>query len=554
MNRFGFRIERSAAVSSSTSRSAGKISDRCGWSSTPSRSTTVRRIFSVTLICLALVPSLGWSAQVVTNWSSLGLAAGSSTSDAHGAAGPLGILAAANPAISYHTKAGTLVWASTEQAFFLPTVCCDARAVFDPASQRFFVIAQETNSTPYLVGTNLFRPDATNLYVNVSRSSNPQSSGTNDWLKYRFVRAGRGIDYPGLAIDAQAVHVTYGTVGQLWLILNKADLISGNINAQTLREVTTPSPGFQGMHPATVAGSQPPGNTAYGAFILNSTTVTVMAVTNVLGNPGLRSTNFTVPSVGNNNNALRNSPQAGTANRLLNGVAMASDAFWHDGDLWFCHTGISSNSPRVVIYYYRVRTGGFPNGQATLLENGVLDHGTNTWINHAAMRGNDRGDVCMVYTLCSSNTAPAMYAAVRRAGSSQFDPVLVRNSSASFTNQNLGTNVARWADYGGVSPDPDDQTFWVTHQVVTGSNNVNIWWGNVARDSLFFVDKNAVGSEIGTRELPYHSVRLAHTAVSGAKTLVIKPATYPEPVLPLRLDKNVRLENPYPTGNVRIGP
>lgn len=133
-------------------------------------------------------------------------------------------------------------------------MCCDARAVFDPASQWFFVIAQE-QAVQILVGTNLV---------------------------------------------------------------------------------------FQ---PATVAAPQPPGNTAYGAFILRSNTVTLMAVTNVLGNPGLTSTNFTVNNVGNNADPLRNSPQAGTSNRILNGVAMASDAFWHDGDLWFCHTGISSNSP-----------------------------------------------------------------------------------------------------------------------------------------------------------------------------------------------------------------
>ena len=42
MKWFGFLTERSAAVSSSTSRSAGAISNRCGWSSTQPRSTAIR--------------------------------------------------------------------------------------------------------------------------------------------------------------------------------------------------------------------------------------------------------------------------------------------------------------------------------------------------------------------------------------------------------------------------------------------------------------------------------------------------------------------------------
>ncbi len=492
------------------------------------------------MVAAALIPSMGRSAQVITNWQSLALAPGVATSDSHGAAGPSGILAAANPGIGYYSKTGAQLWNVTEQNFFSPTVCCDARAVYDPAAGRFFLIAQDSNQRV--------------LYAAVSNNSDPQSATTNDWGFYQFATS-VNIDYPGLGVDAQAIHVTYGMIGQVWIILNKADLVSGNTNATTYREVTTPTPSFQGMHPATVTGAQPPDNTAYGAMLLSSTQITLMAVTNTLANPGLASTNFTVSSFGNNADPLRNSPQPGTSVRILNGVAFTSDAFWQNGDLWFCHTGISSNSSRVIVYYYRVRTGGFPNGQAALVESGTLDHGTNTWINHVGFRANPRGDICMVYTLCSSNTPPAMYAAIRRADGTQFEPILVRNSTASFTNANIGGNLARWADYSGVSPDPEDQTFWVTHQVITGSNNVSIWWGNVARDSLFFVDKNATNvTQAGTRELPFHTVRASHTAASDAKTLVIKPADYPEPVLPLRLDKNVRLENPYPSGTVRIGP
>ena len=121
-------------------------------------------------------------------------------------------------------------------------------------------------------------------------------------------------------------------------------------------------------------------------------------------------------------------------------------------------------------------------------------------------------------------------------------------------SSNNSLPAARWADYCVVTPDPEDQTFRVSHLTIPANNSVLTWWANIRRDTLFYVDKNAVGSEVGTRELPYHTVRAAHTAASGAKTFVIKPANYPEPTLPLRLDKHVRLENPYPSGTVHIGP
>ena len=141
-----------------------------------------------------------------------------------------------------------------------------------------------------------------------------------------------------------------------------------------------------------------------------------------------------------------------------------------------------------------------------------------------------------------------MYSSIRRAGQTAFDTVLIKTSTAAWTQS------INWADYSVVTPDPEDQTFWVAHLTITATNRVDMFWANIAPDNLFFVDKNAVSTELGTRELPYHTVRNAHTAVTGTNTLVIKPANYPEPTLPLRLDKHVRLENPYPSGTVHIGP
>jgi hypothetical protein len=550
MNRFGLLTERSAAVSSSTSRSAGRISDRCGWSSTQPRSTTVRGILSLLLICAALVPSLGWSAFAPLQWPGLTNLTAAQV-DPHGAAGPQGILEVANPGIAYRAKSnGVPLWQTNEQAFFLPTVCCDAKAVYDPGSQRFFIIAQE---------------GLTSFHVAASRNSHPLSPGTNDWRFYRFAldtNAVNGIDYPSIGVDGQAVYAAYGKQHRYWMVLNKAQLLSGATNASTARAVTNlllgPAiPNFS-LQAVSVIGSASPGDVAYCVTRNNGNTnnnvVMLYAITNVLGTMTFFSTNIPVPGtppivfqgLGTNPQIA---PQTNTANRLFHGLTVDGNAFWREGELWFSEVVASTNQvERTVLRYYKLKTGGFPNGQATLDEVGDLDGGPGTWRIQAALGGNARGDVAFVYTQCTSNSFPALYASIRRAGQTGFETLMVKTSTAPWT---VGGN---WADYSVVTPDPEDQTFWVSHLDVVTTNTVNTHWANITRDSLFYVDKNALGSQLGTRALPYQTVRNAHTATTGAKTFVIKPASYPEPALPLRIDKNVRLENPYPTGTVHIGP
>lgn len=342
--------------------------------------------------------------------------------------------------------------------------------------------------------------------------------------------------------------------------MRKADLLT-NAASPYLIVANTPAnaAGFfnQGLQAVTVIGALSPGDVAYCVTFGATNQITLSAVTNPVGAaPTLFTTNISAPSVGNPS-LVQFAPQQGTANRLnasFTSVAMGN-AFWRDGELWFCGVAAPTNQPqRTVVRWYKLKTGGYPNGQASLAEWGDLDGGANTWRQHPSIGGNARGDVCLVYTQTSSNTFTSLRSAIRKAGQSAFEEVVVRTSGGAFTVPNQGPGVSRWADYSVVTPDPEDQTFWVSHLTVTSTDNASIWWGNVTRDSLLFVDKNAVGSEVGTRELPFHTVRAAHTAASGAKTFVIKPASYPEPALPLRLDKNVRLENPYPSGTVHIGP
>ena len=551
---YGRRDARHHVAASSGARGATRPTSTGEFAA--SKRGLVRGILSLLLVCAVLIPCLGWGAATVAlQWPGRTNATFAQL-DPHGAAGPQGILEVANWTVAYYTKAGVQLWATNQKQFFVPESAGDCKAIYDPASQRFFAIAQSTNSGP---NSALFS------LVAVSRSSNPVSGGTNDWRFYTFPSS-TGIDYPSIGIDAQALYVAYGKSHKFWMAMNKAHLLSGATNATTARIVTNLLAGPRienfSLQAVSVIGPASPGDVAYcvtrdeGFFSWTTNNViNLYAISNVLGTQTFFSTNIPVPGIpptvfSNLANNPLIAPQLGTANRLFHGLTVDGNAFWREGELWFSEVVASTNQPeRTVLRYYKLKTGGFPNGQATLDEVGDLDGGPNTWRIQAAIGGNARGDVAFVYTQCTSNSFPAMYTSIRRAGQTNFETLVVKTSAAPWTVS------GNWADYPVVTPDPEDQTFWVAHlDVLSTSTNVNIHWANITRDDLFYVDKNAVGSEIGTRVLPYHTVRAAHTAASGAKTFVIKPATYPEPVLPLRIDKNVRLENPYPSGTVRIGP
>ncbi len=492
-----------------------------------------------TAVALGL-PSIGWgAAQVALQWP--GTTVGYTQLDPHGAAGPVGILEANNNGISYYSKTGGRLWTTNEQAFFPANVCCDCKFLYDPASSAFFAIAQDS--------------DRLHLQVAVSRSSNPLSATTNDWRLYKF-STGSLIDYPGIGLDSQALYASYGNGQNVWMVLNKAQLLSGNTNASTAKVVAglrgAPGVNSQGLQAVSVIGSASPGDVAYCVTRqTGSDTITLYAITNVLGTQAFFSTNIPAPPVGSG--PILFAPQQGTTNRVNPGSNVAmGNAFWNNGELWFCEGVSSTNQPeRTVIRYYKLKTDGYPfntNAQVTLAEWGDLDGGTNTWRQHPSIAGNPRGDVCLTFTQTSSNSTPTMYAAIRAAGQTAFSTLLIRASAVAWTNNSA------WCDYSVVTPDPEDQTFWAAHIVITGGNSVIENWANITRDNLFYVDANATGTEAGTRAQPFHTVRNAQVAASGAMTFDISPANYPETSLPLLINKNVRLENPYPSGIVHIGP
>ena len=155
------------------------------------------------ILLLNTMPSM-IASTLVTQWEGMAANATSSNpADTSGGAGPSGILQTAGRHVAYYTKAGVLIWGPVDSATFLASVDAaptfDWNAIYDAASGRFYV------TMPGGTASSSF------YYIAVSKSSDPRTSGSQDWFFYEIdvTEFGPGnnsnrwsADYPGIGVDA----------------------------------------------------------------------------------------------------------------------------------------------------------------------------------------------------------------------------------------------------------------------------------------------------------------------------------------------------------------
>ena len=203
------------------------------------------RFFGALLLLVVSVPSL-IASSLVTQWE--GMAANGTSSrpaDTSGGAGPSGIIQTADTHIAYYTKAGVLIWGPVDSATFLtslgPVPTFDWNVIYDTSSGRFYVTLPGTTASQSF------------YYVAVSKSSDPQTSGSQDWYFYEIDvteydpgnHSNRwSADYPGIGVDAQALYVAFNMhrltgsgpfyLNSQILVLKKADINSGTLTVSRL--------------------------------------------------------------------------------------------------------------------------------------------------------------------------------------------------------------------------------------------------------------------------------------------------------------------------------
>lgn len=430
---------------------------------------------------------------VVSQWPGMAQATSIRPPDPHGSAGPNGVLQVVNTRVAYWDKTGGSLWGPTSLATFFPWVSpgtqSDPRALYDPATQRFYVAVLEL---PFLTDPANLRSF---IDVAVSKSSDPASATTNDWYVYQIdntltVNTNSFFgDYTTLGYDGQAIYVTLNTYSILDFVmgsgatpgdeqitvLNKAAFLNGTTNYSFVYVPGGPSAAFT-LQPCTVIGTNSPGNVAYfgETFPGNNsrTQVRVWALTDPLGAQTLTSRFVSIPNNGGPPTA--GAPQRGTTITVdpLDGRTQGN-AFWNNGSVWFCTTA-GASAGRTSVYYYEVNLNGFPAGTPALGTAGSISGGS-AWTYQPSIGGNDRGDVCVVFTQSSGSSYPSIRYAIRPSGATNFDPAVTLKVSPAYSNSD------RWGDYGSVSVDPLNDSFWVTHEWSrsTRQHDWGTWWANL---------------------------------------------------------------------------
>src|SRR6266850_133701 len=405
--------------------------------------------------------------------------------DPSGAAGPNGILATVNLRIAYYDKIGNPIWGPIDHATFFSSVgingnnlLSDPHTLYDAVAGRFYTILQEADL------------GASKSYLNlaVSKTSNPLTATTADWFFYRIddTESSGGItaftDYPGMGFDGQAIYVTYNMftfpinssrfTNAVIITIDKNAAMNGNTNYNF-----TYVNGFT-LQPCTVlSSSNTPPNVAYFAetlFFVDQRHVRISALSDPLGVPTLSSTLVSVPDNGGFP-PFSGAPQAGTGIPIdtLDGRT-EGNAFYYNGNIWFCHTAGGAFG-KSFVYYYNVAVNGYPGGTPSLVEEGSIDGGAGEWTYQPNIGCNALGDVGLVYCQSSASRYPTIMATTRKAGATGFDAPVEIKASPSFY---FG---GRWGDFASVTADSVDNSFWMTHEWArsTRPGDWGTWWARL---------------------------------------------------------------------------
>ena len=408
------------------------------------------------------------------------------------AAGPDHIVSVVNSTVEWYTKTGVLQLSlSLENDFFSvlspQSRPFDPKVIYDQYADRFVVIALERG--------DFSSPNASRILVGVSDDENPNGTWYLGWINSNLDIGpfGSWADYPGLAIDEEAVYITANMFrfilgrfagSRLW-ILEKGDgsggFYDGGSSSLTLHDPSTAA----GL-PYTASTLQPahvfgPGGVAegVGTFLVSLDwetigspvdSLSVIRVDDPLGSPSF-SNQFI--SLGEITGAydLPDAPQAGTGVAIETNDGRILHAVWRNDSLWAVNTINPSAGPdsgQATAHWYEIDTSAL--NSLELIQQGNIGGediapGTHTFFPSIAVDA--AGNVGIGFAASAPGIFPGSYYTGRKwsdpAGSMQ--PAETLAAGVDYYIRTFGGGRNRWGDYSGMSVDPaDDRTFWVYNQ------------------------------------------------------------------------------------------
>jgi hypothetical protein len=432
--------------------------------------------------------------------------------DPSGAAGPNHVVNVVNTDIEWYTKAGTRQNrqrlgknSTTATGSFFASLSpangtFDPKVVYDQYNGRFVVVSLEQvggaikTSRLLIAVSDDSDPNGTWFYTAVNAKTN--ISGVDCWT-----------DYPGLAVDANAIYVTgnefafsgtpfsngkssYGG-SRLWII-SKSGLYSGA--APTSVNIYDPSTltgggGFT-MQPAMMYGSAPG---ATGTVLVNSgwsagatAYLSVIRVNNPLSSPTFTQTFIQLGDVHNTNVTFpADVPQLGTNKTIKSGDARMQSVVWRNNALWAANTINPPSGPdagTATVHWYKISATSTQVGGVTDTSNGnfgsVADQGnvggeditSGTSTFYPAITTDSSNNVGIGFSASGPSIFPGAYYTGRLANdpAGTVQPVSTLAAGVDYYYRIFASSGGvdnRWGDYSGIAIDPSDgNTFWVYNE------------------------------------------------------------------------------------------
>jgi subtilisin-like proprotein convertase family protein len=408
--------------------------------------------------------------------------------DPNGAAGPNQLVSVVNTSIQWYTKTGTLQNnqrlgknGTTATGSFFASLnpvngTFDPKVVYDQYNGRFVVVSLEmTNNTSRILLAVSQTSDPNQGWFFTAINSSLTISGAACWA-----------DYPGFAVDANAIYVSAnmfpfaggsGRGSRLWII-NKTPFYTGGAATVNMYDPSVsaglPFEAFT-LQPAQMYGTAP-GST--GTFLLSSrwtsgsdNELSVIRVDNPTTTPTFTNTFLDFGQIDNVGAFPTTAPQLGTTTGIDTVDDRLMNAVWRDNTLWAAGAVIPPSGPdinQVTAHWYKIDTTNLSSLAVADEGNvGGEDIATGTYTFDPSINVDSGGDMAMNFAASGPNIHPGAYYTGRLAsdpaGTTRAAGVLAAGLDSYVRTFGSGRN--RWGDYSSIALDPTDNSrFWLFNE------------------------------------------------------------------------------------------
>lgn len=411
--------------------------------------------------------------------------------DPHGAAGPNHVVNVFNTSIEFYQKNGTRDYSDTLQNFFSDlspaNFTFDPKVIYDQFEDRWVVVTLELTDTG-----NGDAANTSQVLIAISDDSNPNGSWTVTEINTSISISGdmHWLDYPGLAVDEEAIYITgnmfqyFGGTsnpgsngGNRLIIIDKGVVggfyAGGTVSASIYDPATTLGAFSVTQMPAQIYGTAPAnvGTWLVGYSALASSgnsAVQLIRIDNPLGIPTFTQQFALFGVVDGLTISIPDSPQSGTVTSIDSGDRRVLDAVWRNNSLYFT-TEVQSNDVnnlnQATAFWGQINTSNLnlPAFTQGNIIGGENDIGAGTYTTYPSIAVNADGGIVVGFTASNSNIFPSSYF-VHQSPTDPLNsmrPAQLISAGEAFYIRTFGGAKNRWGDYSSTSVDPDESCFWV---------------------------------------------------------------------------------------------